>query len=225
MLLARNPYGVASIIWCDATQQHAHRGPTAGWTPGAKNYPLKAHHIKRLITHVEKGGVLESHKDVPENVRKELYREEQQKMDKGKRQEVQSAGAGAAHHPISILNVLPAQPSVHGLDVSTPQPAAELTVASPLDIPGLIDVAVKEYGEWQVSNVGDDTLRTAFRHVCDVMLEYGLDLEQVYQDQDPNFFIEKGINLGVARRFVEDIGKWARKAKKAMPVYEIVQAR
>lgn len=54
------------------------------------------------------------------------------------------------------------------------------------------------------------------------MLEYGLDLEQVYQDQDPNFLIEKGIKLGVARRFVEDIGKWAKKVKKAMPDYEIV---
>lgn len=39
--------------------------------------------------------------------------------------------------------------------------------------------ASMKYGEWQVSNVGDDTLKTAFRNVCDVMLEYGLDLEQV----------------------------------------------
>jgi hypothetical protein len=35
---------------------------------GKKHYPLKSHHIKRLITHVEKGGVLESQKDVPEAV-------------------------------------------------------------------------------------------------------------------------------------------------------------
>jgi hypothetical protein len=41
--------------------------------PMGKNYPLKSHHIKRLITHVEKGGVLEGHKDVPEAVRDELY--------------------------------------------------------------------------------------------------------------------------------------------------------
>lgn len=74
----------------------------------------------------------------------------------------------------------------------------------------------------QVSNVGDDTLKPAIRHVCDVMLEHGLDLEQVYKDQDPNFFIEKGIKLGVDRPFVEDTGKWVKKVKKAMPVYEIV---
>lgn len=62
---------------------------------------------------------------------------------------------------------------------------------SPLEIPGLRDVAVKEYGEWQVSNVCNDVLKTAFRPVCDVVLEHGLDLEQVYKDQNPNFFIEK----------------------------------
>jgi hypothetical protein len=44
-----------------------------------------------------------------------------------------------------------------------------------------------------MANVDNDTLKTAFRHVCDVMLENGLDLEQAYKDQDPNLFIEKGI--------------------------------
>jgi hypothetical protein len=54
------------------------------------------------------------------------------------------------------------------------------------------------------------------------MLEHGLDLEHVYKDQDPSFFIEKGIKIGVSRRFVEDIGKWVKNVKKMVPVYEIV---
>jgi hypothetical protein len=54
--------------------------------------------------------------------------------------------------------------------------------------------AVKECGEWQVSQVTDDTLKTAFRQVCEVLLENGLDLEQVYKDQDPGFFIGKRIS-------------------------------
>ena len=33
----------------------------------------------------------------------------------------------------------------------------------------------------------------------------GLDLEQVYKDQDPDFFVGKGIKIGVVRRFIEDI--------------------
>jgi hypothetical protein len=43
---------------------------------GKKHYPLKSYYIKRLITYVERGGVLEGHKDVLEAVRDELYREE-----------------------------------------------------------------------------------------------------------------------------------------------------
>jgi hypothetical protein len=49
---------------------------------GKKHYPLKAHHMRRLITHIEKGKILEGHKDVLEAIREELYREEQQRLDK-----------------------------------------------------------------------------------------------------------------------------------------------
>ncbi|GLA08285.1 hypothetical protein AnigIFM60653_009815 [Aspergillus niger] len=93
---------------------------------------------------------------------------------------------------------------------------------SSLDIPDPRDVAVKEYSEWEMSNVENDTLKSAFRQVCDVMLDNGLDLEQVYKDQNPKSFIEKGIKIGIARRFVEDIGNWAEQVKKAIPIYEIL---
>ena len=55
--------------------------------------------------------------------------------------------------------------------------------------------------------VEHDTLKTAFRQVCDVMLENGLDLE-------------KGIKIGIARRVVDDIGKWVESVKKALLVFE-----
>lgn len=84
------------------------------------------------------------------------------------------------------------------------------------------DEAVKEYGGGQASNVTDDTLKAAFRQVCDVMLENGLRFEQVYKDQDPGFFIGKGTKMGIAQRFVEDIRGWVENVKKAMPIYEII---
>ncbi|KAJ5278181.1 hypothetical protein N7524_004334, partial [Penicillium chrysogenum] len=107
-------------------------------------------------------------------------------------------------------------------DILAPKAADNLQTLSSLDIPGLRDVAVKEYSEWQVSNVENDTLKSAFREVCDVMLENGLDLEQVYRDQDPHFFIEKGIKIGSARRFVEDIGKWVESLKKPYQPLKII---
>ncbi|CAG8122535.1 unnamed protein product [Penicillium nalgiovense] len=165
---------------------------------GKKHYPLKSHHIKRLITHVKRGGVLEGHKDVPEVVRDELYREEQDRLGRDKHKGSHITRAGLAYPPINI----------------------NVSSSYPLEIPGLRDIAVKEYGEWQVSNVKNDSLKSAFREVCDMILENGLDLDQVYRDQDPHFFIKKGIKIGIARRFVEDIRKWVKSVKKVLPILE-----
>jgi hypothetical protein len=57
-----------------------------------------------------------------------------------------------------------------------------------LDISGLRNFAVKEYNEWQQSKVGDEALKMELQKACNVTLG-GLDLEQVYEDQDPDFFI------------------------------------
>lgn len=54
------------------------------------------------------------------------------------------------------------------------------------------------------------------------MLENSFDLKQVYKDQDLGFFIGKGIKIGIARRFVEDIRGWVENMKKATPIYEII---
>jgi hypothetical protein len=43
---------------------------------GGKHYQLKTYHLNRLVTHVEKGGVLDGHRDVLETVREEFYMEE-----------------------------------------------------------------------------------------------------------------------------------------------------
>jgi hypothetical protein len=54
------------------------------------------------------------------------------------------------------------------------------------------------------------------------MLENGLDLEQVFQDQDPEFLIGKGVKIGIARRFIQDIQRWVEGVKKGIPIYELI---
>lgn len=39
-------------------------------------------------------------------------------------------------------------------------------------------------------------------------LANGLDLRQIHEDKDPEFFIRNGVKVGVARRFVNDIREW-----------------
>lgn len=45
---------------------------------------------------------------------------------------------------------------------------------------------------------------------CDIALNNCLDLKQIYQDQDPGFFINQGVKLGAARRFVTEINDWVQ---------------
>lgn len=52
-----------------------------------------------------------------------------------------------------------------------------------------------------------------------MMLENGLDLKQVYKDQDLEFFIGEGINMGIAQHFIDDIQCWVESVKKAIPLF------
>jgi hypothetical protein len=83
-----------------------------------------------------------------------------------------------------------------------------------LNICGLRDVAVQEYTLWQISQVSNETQKAEYQKACDVALADCLDLEQIYQDRDLDFFIERGVKRGVARHFVGDIECWAQRYKR-----------
>ncbi|KAI1317288.1 hypothetical protein F5Y16DRAFT_153261 [Xylariaceae sp. FL0255] len=70
---------------------------------GKRHYKLKTHHLTELIKHVDTGNSLETHDDVPEAVRQQLYTEEQQKQGL----EHQKNASLAKPPPINITNVLP----------------------------------------------------------------------------------------------------------------------
>ncbi|CAG8296300.1 unnamed protein product, partial [Penicillium salamii] len=44
----------------------------------------------------------------------------------------------------------------------------------------------------------------------------------IYKDQNPEFFVSKGIKPGIARSFVENIRDWAENVKKGIPVIEMI---
>jgi hypothetical protein len=209
--------GQASI-WRDVYNLMRCPGPPCNLGPhcwrdpiGKKHYKLKTHQLRSLIRYVERGGHLRTHDDVPEDIRQQLYAEEQQRLERYQRApNVSSSNLP----PINITNVLPG-PS-HKLSVSNSPMATPPLVAPPiipLVIPGLRDVAVKEYSDWQQSKVVDPILKAEFQKACDVALADGLDLEQIHEDQDPGFFTDKGVKTGVARRFVSDIKYWVKQYK------------
>ena len=189
-----------------------HLGPYCWQDPqGRKHYRLRTSHLTSLVKYVEQGGILETHDDVPGMVRDQLYAEEQQRFDR-QRKSTKDSAVGSTCPPINI-NVLPtssSQPSVMTTSASTlntlahsnPRPFDYLTIR------GLRDVAVRKYSEWQELNVGDEALKADFRKARDVAFANGLDLEQIFNDQDPKFFTNSGVKVGIARSFVSDINEW-----------------
>ncbi|CAI7567415.1 unnamed protein product [Penicillium viridicatum] len=79
---------------------------------------------------------------------------------------------------------------------SLPRPAKSIIIH------GLLDVAVEEYTEWQQSRMSSETFKENIIKACDVTIENCLDLMQVYEDQDLGFFVDHGVKVGAARRFI-----------------------
>jgi hypothetical protein len=176
---------------------------------GKQHYKLNAHHLRALVRLVEQGHRLESHDDVPEDIRGQLYAENQRRLE---RHPTTIGAPTSSLPPITINNVMPSPASELPPTASVgsgPTYRRPLSGKSCLDIPGPRDIAVAAYGDWQQSKVVDQTLQLEYQKARDVTLQDGLDLEQVFEDQDADFFIQSGVKRGVARRFVRDIEAWA----------------
>ena len=195
---------VYSLMRCPGPP--CHLGPHC-WRDsiGKRHYRLKTHHLKSLIRHVEQGGQLRTHDDVPEDIREQIYAEDQQRLE---RHQKATAVPSSNLPPINITNVLPASMSTTPL---TDQPLP----ITPLTVPGLRDTALKEYCDWQQSQVGDLEWKAGFQKAYDVAMKYALDLQQIHEDQDPSFFTTNGVILGISRRFVRDIKEWVKQHKLA----------
>lgn len=126
-----------------------HLGPYCWQDPvGKKHYKLYTLQLKGLIRYVEQGGQLRTHDDVPEDIRQQLYAEEQQQVE---RQQKTTKASVPSLPPITITNVLPGTPhSIATQPVVTPSTPR-------LVIPGFLDTALEEYSGWQQSRVRSES--------------------------------------------------------------------
>lgn len=177
-----------------------------------KHYGLKQHHLRAMVKHVEKGGTLSSHDEVPEELQDQLRAEEQQRQAKQTRQ-----GAAIAPNcpPINITNVLPSLTGPSGSSIDTAESPRVAQVSLLADLNGPRDTAVREYSDWQASQVADPALKAAFQRAGDIALDEGMDLEQVYGHQDTEVFVKGGVKRGIACSFVRDVERWAKRFKAA----------
>ena len=116
---------------------------------GKKHYPLLTHHFKDLVRFVERGGKLETHDDVPQSIRQELYDEEKKRRDRKSGKVAGSPGGSSA----VTINILPGhaqqatQSSGRAHSIGPVQIWGS-SLADDLDIEGPRDVAVKEFSKW-----------------------------------------------------------------------------
>ncbi|KAH5617613.1 hypothetical protein HBI23_252390 [Parastagonospora nodorum] len=181
------------------------RGPYCWQDPnGKKHHPLKTRELQALVLHVQRGNALETHDDVPDDIRQQLYAAERQQYARHHK----AADKSDSKLPsIVIKNVLPGSHS-ENVTLSALPPLSRRLV-----IPGFCDTAVEEYSEWQMTRVKRDDLREGVRRIRDMALKEGLDLVQIHQDQDPDYFIKDDIQAGVAKRFVREILDWVEQYK------------
>jgi hypothetical protein len=167
-----------------------------------KHYKLRAVHLERLIDYVDGGGSLEGHDDVPGDI---LVLESQTGR---KYTKVDYPVPGLIYPPISI-NVPPAQ-SAHGSTVAaSPRPPSD----DYLVIPGPRETAAREYCKWLESRATDKEYKADFRKIYQVTLHSRLDLELILEDPDSGFFVQRGIQIGTAHRFLRDIDEWVTEMK------------
>jgi hypothetical protein len=85
------PYHLGPYCWCDPV--------------GKKHYKLLTCHLKSLIKYIilymDQGYILQSHNDVPKDICEQLYREEQQSLERYKK----SASTSTASLPPININV------------------------------------------------------------------------------------------------------------------------
>lgn len=172
--------------------------------------------MKRLIAYIKGGGILECQDNIPEAVREELFLEEQQKLESLQSKSSKILTPGSCP-PINI-NFIGGQPQLqpsatNSIAASATSPPHNRRIANQLIINGPRDIAVREYSAWQETNVVNANLKAQFQHTYDVTLTNGLDLKQIHKDHNPGFFIENGVTVGIARRFVSDISIWVKQVR------------
>jgi hypothetical protein len=92
---------VYNLMRCPSSS--CHLSPHCWQDPhGKKHYALRSHHLKRLIAFVEKGGILESHGDVPDSFREELYLEERQRLESQQSKNKMGGSSWGGPVPINI---------------------------------------------------------------------------------------------------------------------------
>ena len=180
-----------------------------------KHIRLLGPHIESLVDWAEAGHIVQSHDDVPDHIRQQLYTAANQSLERHKKQN----GTPTANVTPFNINVLPPQSCQTCTRVSSPAgalaPDMRSSTAIPLlDVPGLLDEQVEHYCSWQQSRFKKATAKAEYKKACDWLIEEGMTLPLMLRDPNPKLLTDQGIKRGPAEHIMGDIDLWV-KTKRA----------
>ncbi|KEF50799.1 uncharacterized protein A1O9_13151 [Exophiala aquamarina CBS 119918] len=181
---------------------------------GKKHYRLLTHHLKELVSFVERQNKLETHDDVPPSIRQQLYAEEQQRHDR-KLGKISGNPSGSSAVTINILPSHAQQATlVNGQTRSIGLVQVnDLSLDEDLSIDGPRDVAVKDFSTWLQAQYQDPSYQKEVQKAEKAMLDEGFGLLQIYGDRNKEFLASKGVKRGVADSFMNDIPIWNKRRR------------
>lgn len=156
---------------------------------GKKHYKLRTHHLKALVKYAEQGGIIETHNDIPNDVRDQLYAEEHHWLSR--QNKAFSSMPNGSMLPQINIHVLPSQSSQYLVSTSWKTEAITNTTQDDLShIAGSV-VIVEEYTNWHLSRVSTDSYKENFIKARDIALENCFGLEQI-RSENPEIFCQTG---------------------------------
>merc|ERR1711939_568781 len=190
---------------CNNNQGHCWRDPHGG-----KHYKLLTAHMRKLVTHMNEGNKFESHHDVPDTIRQQLYAEADQRT-------VAHRVTRPPNPRVAQVRMCESSPaSEHGGQQCSPERTPPTLVATPrpivldpLDIPGSHEKAIQDYVKWQQDQADSQEWIGQFAKAGDILITQGFRLNLFYQTQRLDLLTEGGVLQGIAESFHNDLPQWA----------------
>jgi hypothetical protein len=161
------------------------------------------------------GNKLDSHNDIPDQVRQQLYAEADQRASR-----CQDARRTPA--PIQQLQANTRAATTAPEHASSTAAIVPPAVLESLDIPGPHEDAIRNYVTWQQGQATSDEWISQYAKAGDILLKQGFKLGLFYERQLVDLLTDEGILRGIALTFHSEIPKWLsenRSISHASPVY------
>lgn len=176
-----------------------------------KHIKMFPHHLEDLVHHKDLSiENFQSQADIPDDFRRQILVEEQQRRGTNHSKFVKSSGGLT---PITINNHFSDRESFSASAVTSGEAAGPDLATEPLELPSPLDQAVRDYSEWQKSRVSDIAWKADIDNACDIALAERRDLRHIHVKRDVSFLLEKSVPIGAAERFVDDIPLWNKRRR------------